>query len=430
MDTILIIDDTPENVTILLHMLSDVGFKVLVAQNGQEGIKRATLAHPDLILLDVIMPDMDGFEVCNRLKAQEDLKNIPIIFMTAMNQTSYKITGFEVGAADYITKPFHHPELLARITAHLKPHKLQQQLSKQNLQFKQLNEQLQQELLKRKQAESELEQALEALQAEKNLLSVHVEERTVELKKANTELTRALRIKEEFLANMSHELRTPLTAILGISEELQEKIYGTLNDKQIKSLCTIKDRGHHLLALINDILDLSKIDADKLILNIDNVSVNDVCQTSLQMTKEAAYQKHILVSTTFKSVVESIQADERRLIQILVNLLSNAVKFTPEGGSIQLEVKGNIEQNRVQFSVQDTGIGIAEEDIEQTFEAFVQLDGALNRMQEGTGLGLSLVDRLTKMHGGEVFVESQVGKGSCFTVSLPWKTQNAHFESN
>ncbi|HAI69477.1 MAG TPA: hybrid sensor histidine kinase/response regulator, partial [Gammaproteobacteria bacterium] len=273
--------------------------------NGQEGIKRATLAHPDLILLDVIMPDMDGFEVCNRLKAQEDLKNIPIIFMTAMNQTSYKITGFEVGAADYITKPFHHPELLARITAHLKPHKLQQQLSKQNLQFKQLNEQLQQELLKRKQAESELEQALEALQAEKNLLSVHVEERTVELKKANTELTRALRIKEEFLANMSHELRTPLTAILGISEELQEKIYGSLNDKQIKSLCTIKERGHHLLALINDILDLSKIDADKLILNIDNVSVNDVCQTSLQMTKEAAYQKHILVSTTFKSVVES-----------------------------------------------------------------------------------------------------------------------------
>jgi two-component system, sensor histidine kinase and response regulator len=420
MDTLLVIDDTPDNVTVLLRMLGNVGFKVLVAQNGQEGIKIATLAHPDLILLDVMMPDMDGFEVCRKLKANKELTDIPVMFMTAMNQTSYKIKGFEVGGADYITKPFHHPEVLARITAHLKAHKLQQQLSNQNQQLKQLNDQLQKELHKRQEAENELEQALKDLQAEKELLAIRVEERTAELKMANIELTRALRLKEEFLANMSHELRTPLTAILGLSEGLQEQVYGTLNDKQMKSLQTIENRGHHLLSLINDILDLSKIEADKLSLHIDTVSVNDICQTSLQMTKEAAYQKHIELSTTFNSVVETIEADERRLMQIIVNLLSNAVKFTPEGGSIHLEVKGESELNRVLISVQDTGIGIAEKDIEQTFEAFVQLDGALNRMQEGTGLGLSLVHRLTKMHGGELFVESEVGKGSRFTVSLPW----------
>ncbi len=414
MDTLLIIDDTPDNIEILLDLLSKRDFKVLAANNGEDGIKTAEFAQPDLILLDVTMPGMDGFEVCKILKSKPKMKDIPVIFMTARTYLVDKLKGFELGAADYITKPLLLEEVLARVTTHLNVHKLQRQLVRQN-------QQLIEEINRRKQAEMEREKALEALQAEKASLAKRVEERTADLRVANTELTRALRLKDEFLASMSHELRTPLTAILGISEALQESVYGPLNDKQRKYMRTLENSGNHLLALINDLLDFSRIEAGKLSLEIDTVSVNDVCQVSLQITLDAAHKKQIRVSTTLDHAVETIQADERRLKQILVNLLSNAVKFTPKGGSIKLEVNGDAKNGLVYFSVQDTGIGIAEEDIKYLFDPFVQLDGGLNRAQEGTGLGLSLVHRLTELHKGRISVESQIGKGSRFTISLPWQ---------
>ncbi len=414
MDTLLIIDDTPDNIEILLDLLSKRDFKVLAANNGEDGIKTAEFAQPDLILLDVTMPGMDGFEVCKILKSKPKMKDIPVIFMTARTYLVDKLKGFELGAADYITKPLQLEEVLARVTTHLNVHKLQRQLVRQN-------QQLIEEINRRKQAEMEREKALEALQAEKASLAKRVEERTADLRVANTELTRALRLKDEFLASMSHELRTPLTAILGISEALQESVYGPLNDKQRKYMRTLENSGNHLLALINDLLDFSRIEAGKLSLEIDTVSVNDVCQVSLQITLDAAHKKQIRVSTTLDHAVETIQADERRLKQILVNLLSNAVKFTPKGGSIKLEVNGDAKNGLVYFSVQDTGIGIAEEDIKYLFDPFVQLDGGLNRAQEGTGLGLSLVHRLTELHKGRISVESQIGKGSRFTISLPWQ---------
>ncbi len=426
MDTLLVIDDTPDNLIFLLNFLSEHGFKVLMAHNGEDGIETAEFARPDLILLDVRMPGMDGFEVCKILKSKPKMKDTPIIFMTVITYTLDKVKGFELGAADYITKPIQNEEVLARVTAHLNVHKLQRQLTQQNQQLQQeihrrqqLNETLQQELELRQQAELEREKALEALQAEKTSLAKRVEERTAELRVANSELTRALRLKDEFLANISHELRTPLTAILGLSETLQESVYGPLNDKQRNSLRTLENSGHQLLALINDLLDFSKIEAGKLTLEIGTVSVNEVCQASLQTTIDAARKKQIRVSTTLDYAVETIQADKPRLKQILVNLLSNAIKFTPKGGSIKLEVSADTENDLVNFSVQDTGIGIAQEDIKYLFDPFVQLDGDLNRAQEGTGLGFSLVHRLTKMHGGRVSVQSEVGKGSRFTVSLP-----------
>jgi two-component system sensor histidine kinase/response regulator len=417
MDTLLIIDDTPDNLGLLLDLLGKRGFKVLVAHNGEDGIETAEFAQPDLILLDVKMPGMDGFEVCEILKSKPKLKDIPIIFMTALTYTLEKVKGFELGAADYITKPIQTEEVLARVTAHLNVHKLQQQLVLQN-------QQLIEEINRREQAELEREKALEALQAEKASLAKRVEERTAELRNANTELTRVLRLKDEFLANMSHELRTPLTAILGISEALQDSVYGPLNDKQRKYLRTLENSGNHLLALITDLLDFYKLEAGKLSLEIGTVSVNEVCQLSLQIMLDAARKKQIRVSTILDYVVETVQADQRRLKQIIVNLLSNAIKFTPEGGSIKLEVSGDAENGQVDFSVQDTGIGIAEEDIKYLFDPFVQLDGGLNRAQDGTGLGLSLVHRLTKLHKGRVSVESELGKGSRFTISLPWQSES------
>jgi signal transduction histidine kinase/ActR/RegA family two-component response regulator len=260
-----------------------------------------------------------------------------------------------------------------------------------------------------------------ALEEERALLARRVEERTAELNIANAELRQAARAKDEFLASMSHELRTPLNAILGISEALQEQVFGPLNEKQLRYLHTIEESGQHLLALINDILDLSKVEAGKVELQISRVVVESVCRASLQFIKEAAHKKQVKVSSTLDNKVSTMQADERRLKQILVNLLSNAVKFTPEGGDVDLEVLGDAERQLVHFIVWDTGIGITRENIGRLFQPFVQLDSSLSRQYSGTGLGLSLVKRLAELHGGSVSVESDVGKGSRFTVSLPWR---------
>ncbi|HID99935.1 MAG TPA: hybrid sensor histidine kinase/response regulator [Thiotrichaceae bacterium] len=421
MDTLLVIDDQPDNIKLLLKLLSDSGFKVLVASDGQDGIETAEFTLPDLILLDVIMPEMDGFEACHALKTNEKTKNIPIIFMTARTDTVDKIKGFELGAADYIIKPFQHEEVLARVNTHLKLHKMhlrlveqKQQLSLQKQQLVQQNEQLQAEINNRQQTEI-------SLQVERDALA----ERTAELTQANAKLAHAAQLKDQFLANMSHELRTPLTAILGISEAFQDQFYGPINDKQQKFIRTLEKSARHLLALINDILDLSKIEAEKFTLSIGTVSVNTVCQASLAMIKEAANKKRLRISTTFDYAVDTIQADERRLTQIIVNLLSNAVKFTPEAGSIQLVSNSDIEQSMISFSVQDTGIGITENDLKRLFQPFVQLEGSFKRTQQGTGLGLYLVYRLTEMHGGSVSVESQVNQGSRFTVRLPWQQTKA-----
>ncbi len=237
---------------------------------------------------------------------------------------------------------------------------------------------------------------------------------------ANGELARASRLKDEFLANMSHELRTPLNSILGMSEVLQEETFGKLNEQQNQALEMIHRNGKHLLELINDILDLSKIEAGKFDLECDPVSVNELCKQSLIFVKQQAHQKNIRISYQIQDVTESLNVDERRMLQVLINLLNNGVKFTPEGGQVRLEVKGDREQQTVNFSVIDNGIGIAPEDQNRLFQAFFQVDSRLSRPYQGTGLGLVLVKKLVEMHGGTVKVNSQLGKGSCFTVTLPW----------
>jgi PAS domain S-box-containing protein len=273
-------------------------------------------------------------------------------------------------------------------------------------------------------AELERIHALEALEQERSSLAQRVEERTAELMSANMELARAVRLKDEFLANMSHELRTPLNAILGMSEVLQEGSYGSINQQQAKSLRIIKESGKHLLSLVNDILDLAKMDAGKVKLEILPVSAEGIANTCLHIVKELALKKRLKLSTTFDIAVTIIQADERYLKQMLINLLSNAIKFTPEKGMVNLEIRGNAKQGIVEFIVSDTGIGIHEKDMEYLFKPFVQLDGGLNRRYEGTGLGLSLVSRLAEMHGGGVSVESEVGKGSRFSILLPWQPKD------
>jgi PAS domain S-box-containing protein len=269
-----------------------------------------------------------------------------------------------------------------------------------------------------------------ALIEERALLARRVEERTADLSVANAELARAARLKDEFLSSMSHELRTPLNAVLGLSEALREETYGALNDQQDRALQTIAESGQHLLALINDILDLAKIGAGKLELEREPLDVSTICQASLRLVKQAAMNKRIAIESAIDPAVNSLQADGRRLKQILVNLLSNAVKFTSESGRVGLEVRGDAARHSVDFTVWDTGIGIAPEHLNRLFQPFVQLDSRLARQYEGTGLGLALVYRMAEMHGGGVSVSSELGVGSRFTVSLPWQAAGTVLPNN
>jgi PAS domain S-box-containing protein len=263
-----------------------------------------------------------------------------------------------------------------------------------------------------------------ALIDERALLARRVDERTADLSAANAELARTARLKDEFLASMSHELRTPLNAVLGLSEALQEEVYGPLNDRQRRSLHSIEESGRHLLELINDILDLAKIGAGKLELELKPASIATICQASLRLIKQVSHTKRLSVELTLDPTVTLLHVDARRVKQILVNLLSNAVKFTPEGESIGLEVVGDAARQAVDLIVWDTGIGIAQEQMPRLFQPFVQLDSRLARQYEGTGLGLALVYRMVELHGGSISVTSNVSHGSRFTVTLPWHTPN------
>ncbi len=276
-----------------------------------------------------------------------------------------------------------------------------------------------------------------------------------QLQKTNEELIRATRLKDEFLANMSHELRTPLNAILGMTEAMKEQVFGQVNDRQLNALNTIERSGTHLLALINDILDVAKIESGQLKLEYALTSIESLCQSSIALIKHLAHQKRIELKANIPDNLPHLMLDERRIRQVLINLLNNAVKFTPEGGQIRLEVtcqkkftgipltytipeaistspdddaqalKTSLEQinqcsDYLQIAITDTGIGISPENIRRLFKPFVQIDSALNRQYMGTGLGLAIVKQMIELHGGMVSVTSKIGHGSCFMIALPF----------
>ena len=259
----------------------------------------------------------------------------------------------------------------------------------------------------------------EALRQARDELELRVEARTAELKAANVELAKAARHKDEFLANMSHELRTPLNSMLILTENLRTGIYGIVGPKQTRALTTMQESGKQLLAMINTVLDMAKIDAGTMKLSIGPVRIAQVAERSIRVIEAQAARKELQIVRRFLADAPLIQADERSLLQILTNLLSNAVKFTPNGGQIGLEMMVEAQTGNVRLSVWDTGIGIAREDLARLFQPFVQLDSGLARRYEGTGLGLILVKRLVELHGGTLSVQSEPGKGSTFTICLP-----------
>ena len=470
---ILIVDDEINAVRMLRGLLIPDGYNVLTAHSGAEALTVA--------MRDVMMPDMDGYEVCAKLRADLRLANVPILLLTALDDQESRIHGLEAGADDFISKPFDSFELRARLRTITRLNRFRQlyeerarleaaiayapygvvlaeldgQILQRNAAFVRLLAPIATEIdnfysylpaetaLKLKQSiasdpitltplETALNVALNpATVVEISFALVPWEGRRIvhfvvrdlteakQFNEARQIAEAANQAKSEFLASMSHELRTPLNVILGMAEILRKKTLGELNRDQQESVASVEESGRYLLSLINDILDLSKIEAGMLQLDIQEAAVRDVVESSLRFVREAAHRKKITLESSYRQEILYLHVDARRLKQILVNLLANSVKFTPEGGHITIEVSQPIDRHQISFSVQDNGIGIDEKDLPKLFKSFQQIDSALNRKYAGTGLGLSLVKRMTEMHGGTVAVASKPGQGARFTITLP-----------
>ena len=487
---ILYVEDDSDDVLFVREGLDTavgVGFRLESVGSISKALDRLNGLQPDVILLDLNLPDSHGIQTVTSIV--ENYPLLPVVVLSSESDFEYSLSMLQAGAQDYLVKGETNPETLSRSLKYaIKRKHLHLKVMENEAQVRNLivhisdglmvvsqsglicytnpasealfgrsasqliganfgfpispdNKTLL-EILRGQDENLAVEMRVSAIHWrgepahlvslrdiserkywEDNLLASNqaLENSRQQLQTANRLLEKAACMKDEFLASMSHELRTPLTGILGLSEALQLPGSGPLTDKQRIAIGHINTSGQHLLELITDILDLSKLQAEMVELQWSTCSLNSICRASLQLTNPLAVAKHLHYS--YASVPENItlRADERRLKQILVNLLSNAIKFTPNGGQYGIEAQADPGSCALRITVWDTGIGIREEDQQRLFQQFVQLDSSLSRQYAGTGLGLSLVRKLTEFHGGSVSVTSTVGSGSRFTVSLPWQ---------
>ncbi len=420
---ILVVDDTPANLRLLTKLLSDSSYEVRAAPNGNLALKTVEQAKlPDLILLDIMMPGMDGYEVCRHLKESERSRDIPVIFISALNDTMDKVKAFQLGGVDYLTKPFEPEEVLARVKTHLTLSRMQKRLESQNVL-------LQQEMVERQRVAEELQKAHDELE-------LRVQQRTQELEEARHTAELANQTKTAFFANVSHELRTPLNIILGSTYVLATNYQLTM-EQQI-TLNTIQQSGNYLLTLINDILDISHIETNQIELHPVEIHLNKFLQDLVTNFAQQAAQKRLAFAyEPLSPLPVGISADEKRLRQVLINLLSNAVKFTDRGG-ITFKIKSERLHDdqkdssaglvQLSFEVIDTGLGIAETHLNRIFLPFEQVRD-WKQKTAGLGLGLSITQKLVELMGGKLSVESTLGKGSKFWCNLTFPEAFAWLKS-
>jgi signal transduction histidine kinase len=453
---ILVVEDSPTQAEKMRYLIGSKGYNVRVAADGAKALDAIKEGKPNLVLSDVLMPEMDGYTLCRLIKEDEHWGDIPVILITTLNDPKDIVRGLESGADNFIRKPYTDSYLLTRIEYALMN---QQMRTGKNMdvgivlylgnQKHFINSQRQQilDLLI-----SSYEQAVfvneELQERERQVLDLNMRlaQYTSELEATNRviaakniELEHANRAKSEFLANMSHELRTPLNAILGFSEALKDGLVGVMAEKQKEYITDIFESGSHLLSLINDILDLAKIEAGRMELEIVPTDVPTILESSISLLTERAHAHHIRLSMEMQPM-DVVMLDQRKLKQIVFNLVSNAIKFTPSGGDVFISVgksarlpesvraaAGFVATSNqpgngayIELSVVDTGIGMRADALDKLFQPFVQLDGGLTRKFEGSGLGLAIVKQLVELHNGAMEVKSDVGCGSKFTVFLPY----------
>lgn len=360
--TLLVVDDVPANLSVLSDSLSNAGFKVLVAQDGKRAIKKAEHVQPDLILLDIMMPEMDGFETCRILKSQPTTQNIPIIFMTALTDTLDKVKGFSLGASDYITKPIQHEEVLARINTHLKLCKLQQELQKH----------------------------------------------TLELEKRNLEL-------EAFARTVAHDLKNPLNLIINYTEEVLETCpLGTpIDEEATQQLGKVVQSGQKMINIIEALLLLAGVSKQE---NIPT-QVLDMGKIITQVIEHrlAHLFTHHQVHIEFPSHWPAAVGYAPWLEEVWANYLSNALKYG--GNPPHITLGADVQPNdKIRFWIKDNGLGLSPTAQAQLFTPFTRLHQS---RAEGHGLGLSIVQQIIEKLGGEVGIESQLNQGSLFYFTLP-----------
>nr|WP_202424338.1 response regulator [Duganella levis] len=436
----MIVEDSPTQAERLRRLIQSMRYNARVAPNGRLALEAIRERKPHLVLSDIVMPEMDGYTLCRAIKADPELRDIPVILVTSLMDPKDIIRGIECGADNFIRKPYAEDYLLNRIGHMLMNQKLRKNQNMEigialylgeqkhfiNADRQQILDLLISTYEQAVQVNSEL-QARERQVIELNMRLAHhageLETINREIALKNLELAEASRMKSAFIANMSHELRTPLNAIIGFTGALLMKLPGPLTPEQDKQLNTIRTSARHLLSLINDILDVAKIEAGKVTLELETVQCQGVVKDVVDTLRPLAVQKNLTLEMDLADPAIVLETDRRALTQILLNLGNNAIKFT-ESGTVRVSLSQRVVEGQapvIEFSVADSGAGIREEDQAKLFQAFSQLDSTSTRHAEGAGLGLYLCQNLANLIGGSLFFKSDFGHGSTFTLALPAK---------
>jgi len=358
---ILIVDDTPANLDVLVEMLEEQGYSARPVPSGFLALQSARVQPPDLILLDINMPEMNGYEVCQHLKADENLKDIPVIFISALHDTTDKVQAFDAGAVDYITKPFRFEEVKARVQTHLRTYRLQKELEQQYAAIQKLEE-----------------------------------------------------LKDNLTHMIVHDMASPIQTIGLVVDLVLDSVTGR-DPQNVEVLARAADASRSLTEMVNSLLDISRMEAGQMPLHLTDV---DLCH----LAEEAAETMHLLagaksIRLTVQGPSVLLRADTALIRRVFVNLIGNALKFTPEGGEVILTTSAS--DGLARAEVHDSGMGIPEEYHERIFEKFAQVEAGHQRREHSSGLGLTFCRLAVVAHGGRIGVRSRLSEGSTFWFTLP-----------
>lgn len=383
--TLLVVDDNPLNLQLISTLLRSKGYKPVIANSGINALKYLEQKTPDLILLDIMMPEMDGFEVCQNIKSQSRYADLPVIFLTAKNEVTDIVKGFSVGAVDFITKPFRSEEVLVRIHNHLALKQAKQKVEEQNKTLKSLNETI-------------------------ALSNKQLEKQATDLQELNAQ-------KNRFFSILAHDLRNPFSGFVGMTSMLRHG-WKTMKEEDLEDfILTLDQTAEKVNKLLENLLKWSQVQLDSLIFEKSVFKLDDLVTEAFDLKEEHAAKKQLRLINGIEKK-DYLEADEQMTMMVIRNLLSNAIKFTPVGGIIKIDAL-RLGNNMLQVAVRDNGIGMSSETLKKLFNISEKVSRPGTEGEESTGLGLILCKALIEKQGGKLWAESEEGAGSVFYFTLP-----------